>query len=107
MATTYARFFPQIKAKYDYGIVMFLLTFCLVVVSGYRGSDNVDLALDRMLTVFMGCLVCVVVSVFICPVWAGEDLHNLIVNNFDDLAEAIEGLIHAIPPAIYVVSSHA
>ncbi|MCO5586931.1 hypothetical protein L7F22_040875 [Adiantum nelumboides] len=91
MASTYARFFPTIKAKYDYGMVMFLLTFCLVVVSGYRGSDNLDLALDRMLTVFLGCLVCVAVSVFIFPVWAGDDLHNLIVNNFDDLAEAIEG----------------
>eukprot|EP00250_Pteridium_aquilinum_P009948 c19047_g1_i3 orf=474-1706(-) len=91
MITTYARFIPLIKAKYDYGMVMFLLTFCLVVVSGYRGSNNVNLALDRMLTVFLGCLVCVVVSVFVCPVWAGEDLHNLIVNNFDDLAEAIEG----------------
>ncbi|KAI5057114.1 hypothetical protein GOP47_0027129 [Adiantum capillus-veneris] len=95
MATTYARFFPTIKAKYDYGMVMFLLTFCLVVVSGYRGTDNLDLALDRMLTVFLGCLVCVVVSVFICPVWAGDDLHNLIVNNLDDLAEAIEGCTKA------------
>ncbi|KAH7435970.1 hypothetical protein KP509_06G086400 [Ceratopteris richardii] len=90
MITTYARFFPAIKARYDYGMVMFCTSFCLVVVSGYRASDNIKVALDRMFIVILGCAVCVVVSLFIFPVWAGDDLHNLIVNNCDDLADSIE-----------------
>ncbi|KAH7435955.1 hypothetical protein KP509_06G085400 [Ceratopteris richardii] len=91
MATTYGRFFKVIKARFDYSMVVFSLTFCLVSVAGYRGSDNVKVALDRMLIVLLGCMVCIVVSLFVFPVWAGDDLHNLIVNNFDDLAESIEG----------------
>ena len=89
--TTYLRSIPWIKAKYDYGMVMFSLTFSLVVVAGYRSPSTIDLVLDRILTVLIGCLACLIVNVLIYPIWAGEDLHNLIVNNFEDLAVAIEG----------------
>jgi hypothetical protein len=30
-------------------------------------------------------------TVFVCPVWAGEDLHNLTAGNLDKLAEFLEG----------------
>ncbi|KAF8394434.1 hypothetical protein HHK36_020642 [Tetracentron sinense] len=35
-AATYSRLFPNIKRRYDYGVLIFILTFNLVVVSGLR-----------------------------------------------------------------------
>ncbi|KAJ6384884.1 hypothetical protein OIU77_028148 [Salix suchowensis] len=32
---TFARFFPRMKKRYDYGLLIFILTFCLISVSGY------------------------------------------------------------------------
>ncbi|WVZ05381.1 hypothetical protein V8G54_018727 [Vigna mungo] len=72
-----SRFFPKIKARYDYGLVIFILTFCLVAVSGYRVEELIELAHQRLSTILIGVTACMVISIFICPVWAGEDLHKL------------------------------
>ncbi|KAI7751552.1 hypothetical protein M8C21_030986, partial [Ambrosia artemisiifolia] len=64
-AATFSRFIPHIKKKYDYGVLIFILTFSLVSVS--------------------------VISMFVFPVWAGEDLHKLIVTNLEKLASFLEG----------------
>ncbi|PIN10643.1 hypothetical protein CDL12_16764 [Handroanthus impetiginosus] len=37
-----------------------------------------------------GASACVVVSIFICPVWAGEDLHKLIAKNMKKLGSFLE-----------------
>ncbi|KAI3965851.1 hypothetical protein MKX01_010808 [Papaver californicum] len=36
-----SRFFPVIKVRYDYGVLMFILTFNLVSVSGYRICERI------------------------------------------------------------------
>ncbi|XP_061356954.1 aluminum-activated malate transporter 8-like, partial [Gastrolobium bilobum] len=41
--STFFRFFPKIKVRYDYGVVTFILTFCLVTVSGYRVEQLFEL----------------------------------------------------------------
>jgi uncharacterized membrane protein YccC len=91
MVTTYTRTNPGIKAKYDYGVVMFLLTFCLVVITGYRVSDNIDLVFERIVTIMIGVIICLLVSVFVFPIWAGDDLHKLVIQNFEGLADSLEG----------------
>lgn len=90
-AATFSRFIPQIKRRYDYGVMIFILTFSLVAVSGYRVDKIIKLAHQRLSTIIIGGATCIVISIFVCPVWAGEDLHNLIVSNLEKLSSFLEG----------------
>jgi uncharacterized membrane protein YccC len=93
-ATTYMRFCPYIKRNYDYGVLIFLLTFNLITVSSYRVSNVLKIAHERFYTIAIGCGVCLVMTLFIFPIWSGEDLHNSTVIKLEGLAKSIEG-IHA------------
>ncbi|KAF3790865.1 Aluminum-activated malate transporter 10 [Nymphaea thermarum] len=86
-------FLLGIKAKYDYGVLIFMLTFSLVSVSGYREEKLFKLAQERVSTVAVGGSLCLIVSIVICPVWAGGDLHNSIVKNLQTLADSLEGCV--------------
>ncbi|KAL2593911.1 hypothetical protein AAZV13_12G155900 [Glycine max] len=88
---TYFRFLPQIKARYDYGLLVFNLTFCLVSVSSYRDHEVLDIALKRVISIISGGLISVSVSIFVCPIWAGGDLHNLESKNIEKLGNFLEG----------------
>ncbi|XP_010464902.1 PREDICTED: aluminum-activated malate transporter 8 [Camelina sativa] len=93
-AATFSRFFPRIKQRYDYGALIFILTFSMVAVSGYRTDEILVMAYQRLSTILIGGTICILVSIFVCPVWAGEDLHKMIANNINKLAnylEAFEG----------------
>ncbi|XP_030531744.1 aluminum-activated malate transporter 8-like [Rhodamnia argentea] len=90
-AATFTRFFPRIKARYDYGVLIFILTFSMVSVSGYRVEKLLELAQERLSTIVIGGATCIIVSIFLCPVWAGEDLHKLIFMHLEKLAVFLEG----------------
>ncbi|KAK4766424.1 hypothetical protein SAY87_008066 [Trapa incisa] len=87
---TFTRFFPRIKARYDYGVLIFILTYSMVAISGYRVHELIQLAHQRLTTILIGGATCVFVAIFVCPVWAGEDLHSLIAGNIDKLADFLE-----------------
>ncbi|KAL5575009.1 hypothetical protein UlMin_016708 [Ulmus minor] len=89
--STFIRFFPKIKARYDYGLLIFILTFCLISVSGFRDDEILEMAHKRLSTIFIGGASCIIISILVCPVWAGEDLHNLIALNMDKLGNFLEG----------------
>ncbi|KAL3825707.1 hypothetical protein ACJIZ3_021736 [Penstemon smallii] len=91
MASTFTRFFPDVKSRYDYGVLIFILTFSLVAVSGFRVTQIIQLARQRVATILIGGAVCMIISVFICPVWAGQDLHNLLAANIEKLAVFLDG----------------
>ncbi|WOL13116.1 hypothetical protein Cni_G21885 [Canna indica] len=86
---TFSRFIPAIKTRFDYGITIFILTFNLVAVSGYRVEQLLTLVQWRFCTITIGISICLTVCVVIRPVWAGEELHNLIICNLERLAESI------------------
>ncbi|PON63135.1 Aluminum-activated malate transporter [Parasponia andersonii] len=90
-AATFTRFFPKIKARYDYGVIIFILTFSMISISGYRVDSLLEMAHQRLSTILIGGATCIFVSIFVCPVWAGQDLHNLIASNIDKLANYLEG----------------
>lgn len=89
---TYIRFLPQMKARYDYGLLVFILTFCLVSVSSFRDKEILKTAQDRVTTILIGGLISVMVCIFVCPVWAGGDLHNLVSKNIQKLGNFLEGV---------------
>ncbi|KAL2536046.1 Aluminum-activated malate transporter 2 [Forsythia ovata] len=91
VASTFIRFFPRVKARYDYGMLIFILTFCFVSISGFRTNDLLDLAHKRLSTILIGASTCLIVSIFVCPVWAGDDLHMLVALNLKKLGNILEG----------------
>ncbi|KAK9266947.1 hypothetical protein L1049_027206 [Liquidambar formosana] len=92
-AATYMRFFPHIKKNYDYGVVIFILTFNLVTVSSYRIHNVMKIAHDRFYTIAIGCAICLLMSLLVFPNWSGEDLHNSTVFKLEGLAKSIEACV--------------
>ncbi|KAI3975856.1 hypothetical protein MKX01_030701 [Papaver californicum] len=90
-ASTFTRFFLGIKARYDYGMVIFILTFSLVAVSAYKTDEIVAVAGERLITILISCVTCAVISIFLFPVWAGEDRHKLMFLNIEQLAVFLDG----------------
>jgi hypothetical protein len=94
-SSTFARFFPKIKARHDYGVLIFILTFSFMAISGYRVDNLFEVAYRRLSTIIIGCILCILISLLICPIWAGEDLHKLIIRNLEGLAGSLEGCVTA------------
>ncbi|KEH23744.1 putative aluminum-activated malate transporter [Medicago truncatula] len=91
---TYFRLVPKIKNRYDYGVVVFMLTFNLVVVSGARPGVKVwELARERLLNILMGFIIAICVNLFVFPLWASDELHDSIVSRFHNLANTIQGCL--------------
>lgn len=84
------------KRKYDYGVLIFILTFSLVAVSGYRVGQILELAHQRLSTILIGGATCMIISIFVCPVWAGRDLHYLVAGNIEKLAAFLEGIVFCV-----------
>ncbi|KAI9107627.1 hypothetical protein K1719_021290 [Acacia pycnantha] len=87
---TFMRFVPQVKARYDYGLTIFILTFSLVAVSGYRDDQILDLAFRRLSTIIIGSFIAIIICVLLFPVWSGDDLHNLLATNLEKLGNFLE-----------------
>ncbi|KAM3357395.1 hypothetical protein P3S68_020325 [Capsicum galapagoense] len=51
---TFTRFYPHIKRRYDYGTMVFVLTFSLVAISNYRLENILQLIHRRISTIFIG-----------------------------------------------------
>ncbi|KAG1362063.1 Aluminum-activated malate transporter 12 [Cocos nucifera] len=91
---TYLRFIPYIKKNYDYGVVIFLLTFNLITVSSFRKHNVLHLARDRLYTIAIGCGLCLLMSLLILPYWSGEDLHRFTAYKLEGLARSIEACVN-------------
>ncbi|TKY47931.1 Aluminum-activated malate transporter 10 [Spatholobus suberectus] len=101
-AATFSRFIPTIKARFDYGALIFILTFSLVSVSGYRIDKLLNMAQNRISTIVMGTSLCMIINMTILPIWAGQELHVLTTGNLDKLALSLHGCV-----AQYFSSSEA
>ncbi|KAK7371198.1 hypothetical protein VNO78_36766 [Psophocarpus tetragonolobus] len=88
---TFMRFSPRLKARYDYGLIIFILTFCLVSLSDNPENELVEVAQERLFMIIVGSCIAIVVCICICPVWIGQDLHHQIAANIQKLADFLEG----------------
>ncbi|KAM7511865.1 hypothetical protein LguiB_010740 [Lonicera macranthoides] len=92
-AATFSRFIPTVKARFDYGAMIFILTFSLVSISGYRVEKLFEMAHHRLSTIVIGTSICILTSMLFCPVWAGQELHFLITRNLEKLAGSLDGCL--------------
>ncbi|KAI7736978.1 hypothetical protein M8C21_027254, partial [Ambrosia artemisiifolia] len=89
-ATTFSRFIPIVKARFDYGCTIFILTYSLVSVSGYRVDHLLHMTHERISTIIIGTCLCIITSMLVFPVWAGLELHLLVLRNMDKLAKSLD-----------------
>ncbi|PHT60732.1 hypothetical protein CQW23_03095 [Capsicum baccatum] len=85
---TFTRFYPHMQRRYDYGCMFSVATFSLVTVSGDMYMEMVK---QRISTIMVSVGTVMVISLVICPVWAGKDLHKLISVNLEKLASFLDG----------------
>ncbi|KAF8379978.1 hypothetical protein HHK36_027445 [Tetracentron sinense] len=90
---TFFRFIPMVKARFDYGALVFILTFSLVSLSGYRVDRLFKMAHERLSTIAIGTSMCILISMIFCPVWAGKELYLLITRNMGKLANSLDGCV--------------
>ena len=70
------------------------------MVSGYTTGTFIDTAVNRCILVAIGAVVTLVINMGIYPIWAGEDLHNLIAKNFAGVAKSLEGITLRPTPSL-------
>ncbi|CAL9771658.1 unnamed protein product [Musa acuminata subsp. burmannicoides] len=87
--TSFMKLWPSL-VPYEYGFRVILLTYCLIIASGYRMGDPVRTAVNRLYSIAIGGLVAVFVNLLVFPIWAGEQLHKELVSHFDSVADCLE-----------------
>lgn len=88
---TFIKSLPFMKS-YEYGFRIILLTFSLVIVAEYREGDPIDIAVNRFIIIFIGAAIGLSVNLLLLPLWAGEELHEFIARNFNNVADSLEGM---------------
>lgn len=90
---SFMKLWPSL-VPYEYGFRVILFTYCVIIVAGYRMGNPIRTAMDRLYCIAInGGFVAVLVNVLVFPIWAGEQLHEELVNSFNVVADYLEGEI--------------
>ncbi|KAK1408325.1 hypothetical protein QVD17_39998 [Tagetes erecta] len=87
--TSFMKLWPTL-VPYEYGFRVILFTYCLIIVSSYRIGNPIRTSVDRIYSILIGATVTITVNTLIFPIWAGEQLHKELVQNFSSVADSLE-----------------
>ncbi|KAL8216636.1 hypothetical protein R6Q57_023473 [Mikania cordata] len=87
--TSFMKLWPAF-VPYEYGFRVVLFTYCLIIISGFRMGNPIRTSIERFYSILIGGFVTVTVNTLIFPIWAGEQLHNELVKNFNSVADSLE-----------------
>ncbi|KAL1355754.1 hypothetical protein HN51_007742 [Arachis hypogaea] len=76
--------------QYEYGFRVIQISYCLIIISGYRMGNPIKSMVDRWYSIAIGGIISVCVNVFVYPMWAGDQLHNDLVKCFYSLADSLQ-----------------
>ncbi|KAB1219356.1 Aluminum-activated malate transporter 10 [Morella rubra] len=92
-SSKFRSFIPSLKARFDYGVMVCILTFSMISVNGYRVEKLYEEAYERLVTVCIGISFCIFISMLFSPIWAGTQLHSSISRNMEKLADSLDGCV--------------
>ncbi|XP_075496025.1 aluminum-activated malate transporter 6-like isoform X2 [Primulina tabacum] len=98
---SYLKLYPTME-PYKYGYRAFVLTFCVIMVAGNRTREYTEAIVTRLLLIAVGACICFVINICIYPIWSGEDLHRLVLINFIELANSLEGCVNGYLKSVYL-----
>ncbi|KAK4262834.1 hypothetical protein QN277_028339 [Acacia crassicarpa] len=87
--TSFMKTWPWLE-QYEYGFRVVLVTYCVIITSGYRMGNPIKAVVNRLYSMVIGGIISVLVNVIVFPIWAGELLHKQLVINFDAVADSLE-----------------
>ncbi|MBA0853511.1 hypothetical protein Goshw_018518 [Gossypium schwendimanii] len=87
--TSFVKLWPSL-VPYEHGFRVIIFTYCFIIVSGYRMGNPIRTSMDRLYSIAIGGFVAAFVNVLVFPMWAGEQLHEELVNSFNSLADSLE-----------------
>ncbi|KAL1068359.1 hypothetical protein V6Z11_D12G192100 [Gossypium hirsutum] len=82
-----------LSGKYE-EIIILISIFIAGFAASYCKLTFFRTAFYRLLLIFIGAGLCLIINICIYPIWSGEDLHKLVVKNFKNVASSLEGCVN-------------
>jgi uncharacterized membrane protein YccC len=87
---TMFKFREPFKDRWNYAVVMSMITFHLLILSQSDRSAKFTLPLVRFGMIVIGFLIAVLVNILVLPNFAGNNVNNLLATNFERAGNVVE-----------------